>query len=69
MTKQKRGIISASNGMSGKDALELLEKTGEQYRVYRELHDIAKLAQDSVLSAPVAPSAEYPLSVTLTARK
>lgn len=66
---KKEQLPSNSGEMSNEDALELLEKTSEQYRVYSELHDIAKLAQDTTLQESTTPSEEYPLNITLSARK
>ena len=69
MNAKKRNLSPNSGKMSDKDAMDLLEKTGKQYQVYRELQDVAKLAQRPVSPAPVMPSAECPLNTTLAWRK
>lgn len=43
------------------DTLELLEKTGEQYRVYRQLNDVANLTRKPPPPQRI-PSPENPLT-------
>lgn len=66
MGTKERELPLNSGDMSNKDAMELLEKTSEQYRIYSELHDIARLAQPPVFLDTVTPSADRLLSTTLT---
>ena len=50
--------------MSGTDAeiLDLLKKTGEQYRVYKELNDVANIGRKPAFPPEAAPTPEKPLT-------
>ena len=50
--------------MSGADAeiLDLLKKTSEQYRVYKELNDVANIGRKSAFPPGPDPTPEKPLT-------
>lgn len=49
-----------------KEIFELLEKAQEQYRVYREINDVAKIALKPKARPVVIPSPKNPLTSSIT---
>lgn len=54
-------IPSLSPNTTDAEMLELLEKTGEQYQVYRELNDVVNIIRKPP-PPPRVPSPENPLT-------
>lgn len=51
------------------EALELLEKASEQYRVYQEYNDVSQIGREPDSAPPPAPTPEHPLTTnTLSAK-
>lgn len=42
--------------------LELLEKTSEQYRVYKEINDVVNIVRKPVFPSAATPTPERPLT-------
>ncbi len=48
--------------MSDAEILDLLKKTNEQYRVYKELNDVANIGRKPAFPREAAPTPEKPLT-------
>lgn len=59
---KKRASSPKPKKMSSKDLAKLIEKTGDQYRIYKELHDVVDLVRSMPRYQPVdlPPSFDYP---------
>lgn len=60
-----------SQKKSDKEFARLIEEVGEQYRVYKQLHDVVHLVQSLPESEPAVnfPTLEHPNIGTLSVRK
>ena len=54
--------VKSSVSETDAEVLELLRKTSEQYRIYKELHDVANIGRKPAFPPEAAPTPDRPLT-------